>query len=106
MARPKSKHVRKTIGITLDERVLKAARFDIDNLSAYVESCLKKHILSILKSPDRAKLIAECGDDILYIMRSSKPDKSLHNRVANELEVMKERESLTDEELDALLEGL
>lgn len=85
MARPKSKHPRVKVNITLDSRIYKAARFDIDNLSAYFEVCLKKHILTILNSPDKIKFLQEVGDDIVYIMRSCKADKLLpHPSAADE----------------------
>lgn len=75
MPRPKLiKAHRVPVKISLDPLVLEMARFDIDNLSAFTEVCLKKHILSLMKNnPDfKKKLTEKYGDDIVFIMRSSR----------------------------------
>lgn len=108
MARPKPKHPKVNIKITITDILYEAARYDIENLSAYVQKCLVSHVAKLMReNPDaRAELLEKYGNDIIYIMRSCKAKGSptLPNN-KEKVSILTDYD-LTDEGLNSLLEGL
>ncbi len=52
MARPKSKRNIQALNLSIDRDILEEARLTIDNMSLFVEACLKRHIESEKKRKD------------------------------------------------------
>lgn len=92
MARPKSKRNIQALNLSIDKDILEEARLTIDNMSLFVEACLKRHIESEKKRKDSQLRIMD--------IQSTKNDN--HDYTYEELcDMMKE---ISDEEFEKIME--
>lgn len=59
MARPKSKRNIQALNLSIDRDILEEARLTIDNMSLFVEACLKRHIDSEKKRKEASLRIMD-----------------------------------------------
>lgn len=59
MARPKSKRNIQALNLSIDRDILEEARLTIDNMSLFVEACLKRHIDSEKKRKEASLRIID-----------------------------------------------
>lgn len=90
MARPKSKRNIQALNLSIDKDILEEARLTIDNMSLFVEACLKRHIDSENKRKEASLRIMDI---------QSSDNKNYNNKPDVRDYISKEEEDLYFDEL-------